>query len=58
MLVKNTGLYYTIRLGGAWINCEENISIWPTHRVIIKHDNTYKRETYKSFRICKLQRKK
>lgn len=56
MLLKNTGLYYTIRLGGAWINRKEIMTIWPTRdRVILKSDTTYM-ATHKSFRICKLQR--
>lgn len=58
MLVKNTEVYYTIRLGGAWINRKRIMSIWLTYnRIILKSDTTYKAK-YKSFRICKLQRRK
>lgn len=55
MLLKNTGLFYTIRLGGAWATSKKTIIIRPLERLLTKSDTTYSMDS-KSFRICKLQR--
>ena len=63
MLLKNTENLYTLRLGGAWINRIQHIliNIYTDH--IYKYNASCKSNTthgsvYKSFRICKLQRRK
>ena len=59
MLLKNTENLCTLRLGGAYITSVKNIMLY----MLSKHRSMYKsgitRESeLKSFRICKLQRRK
>ncbi len=59
MLLKNTENLYIVRLGGCFINSIKNIPIVLSHnnRITTQSNITFG-TNYKSFRICKLQRRK